>query len=73
MLSQQQYVLIVYAPPIAAFISIGKMFKAPLKTSKSASSTAAHSEPVDYYAVLGVQKDATRTDIKKASVSSSVL
>jgi len=50
----------------AAFMSDSE-----LKTSVSAGSAVSNAQaPVDYYVVLGIQKDASRTDIKKASVLS---
>lgn len=46
------------------------MSNTELKASTSASSATCgiSTTPVDYYAVLGIQKDATKTDVKKASV-----
>jgi len=47
------------------------MSDSKLKTSESASTATGgdDQEFVDYYALLGVKKDATKTDIKKALVS----
>ena len=45
------------------------MSDSQLKASGSASSSGSSTTPVDYYAVLGIEKNASRTDVKKASVS----
>ena len=44
------------------------------KTSSSAGSATGgdNTPPVDYYAVLGIPTDATKSDIKKASVSLNI-
>jgi len=55
---------------ISAVVHVGHPGRVSLDQQRSMSNT--DTDTVDYYAALGIHKDATNTDIKKASVSVSV-